>query len=245
MWGNRTQEALVPIGEGSTPSKRWNSTLAAYFKFNNYVDGVTVPDASGRRGFFGTISGMASLLWTTVPYLKPSFNRKRPRVGPPAAVQAPGPNGLMWENYTVPRKFQDFYDYVDPTLIQAEGTQWVRMLGFGFANSRWLTCEIDGVAVPTKFVGIDEVHCDINNGTAFGVMNLYPSGYANRSWFADDQATCAARVSRDGRDAHPLSAYYPHASAGQTLPSPPLPPTVEAGVTGPFADVRSLLSDGL
>eukprot|EP00976_Prorocentrum_cordatum_P056316 1136064-Prorocentrum_minimum.AAC.1 len=84
-------------------------------------------------------------------------------------------------------------------------------------------------------------------------MNLYPSGYANRLWFADDQTTCAARVSRDGRDAHPLSAYYPHASAGQTPPSPPPAPFPQSpsspplppGASGPFADVGSLLSDGL
>eukprot|EP00959_Pyramimonas_sp_CCMP1952_P292393 6115220-Pyramimonas_sp.AAC.1 len=84
-------------------------------------------------------------------------------------------------------------------------------------------------------------------------MNLYPSGYANRSWFADDQTTCAARVSRDGQDFHPLSAYYPHASVGQTLPSPSPPPYPQAPPSppgqslpaGPFADVGSLLSDGL
>eukprot|EP00976_Prorocentrum_cordatum_P008018 159323-Prorocentrum_minimum.AAC.1 len=62
----------------------------------------------------------------------------------------------------MPRQFQDFYDYVDPTVFQAEGTRWVRLFGFGFANSRWLTCEFDGVAFPAKFVGVDELHCDID-----------------------------------------------------------------------------------
>jgi hypothetical protein len=93
-----------------------------YLRFNGELvdptsSEVTVPDQSAHRaGYNGILSGdAASLLWTTVPFLKPSFNRRRPRVGPPVSSlrldRIDGPNGLMKENRTFPRMFNDFYEH--------------------------------------------------------------------------------------------------------------------------------------
>jgi len=137
MWGNFTRLPITPVGKTVQNTAATVSPVqrALYLRFNGLLDPtsslLTVPDDS-NHGYPGILEGQASLLLSTVPFLKPSFNRRRPRVGPPVSnpcsrtpcvdpvygtLKNPrlnrieGPNGLMTENYTIPRMFNDFYEH--------------------------------------------------------------------------------------------------------------------------------------
>uniref|UniRef100_A0A7S0WPQ0 Uncharacterized protein n=1 Tax=Pyramimonas obovata TaxID=1411642 RepID=A0A7S0WPQ0_9CHLO len=204
MWGNRTREALVPMGTGSTPTNP-SSALVTYLKFNSWADPIALlelTDSSKTNTQGINLEGAASLLWTTVPYLKPSFNRPRPRVGPPVSKTA-GMSTPVYiddvektENATMPRKFQDFYqDAMFPggelvpeeqrygiksaIKMQVDGRKTLNVVGFGFAESQWLKCDFNGELVPATFVNLDEVTCDIGpvetpGMYSLGVMNQFP-----------------------------------------------------------------------
>jgi hypothetical protein len=231
MWGNFTRFPITPVGQTVQKIAATISPVqrALYLRFNGVLDPtsslVTVPDDSDH-GYPGILSGDASLLWTTVPFLKPSFNRRRPRVGPPVSLLRTliNPrlnridlNGLMTENYTVPRRHQAFYEYVDETVLEVNGSRWLKVLGFGFTESKWLRCELNGALFPAKYVSLDEVHCDIGS-TAFdpsteefqrllevsiGVMSLFPT-------FNDQPCTAGVALRSQTRgqvNAQPLMAY--------------------------------------
>eukprot|EP00959_Pyramimonas_sp_CCMP1952_P163841 3425506-Pyramimonas_sp.AAC.1 len=63
--------------------------------------------------------------------------------------------------------------------MQVDGRKTLNIVGFGFAESKWLKCEFDGELVPAEYISIDEIACDIgpveNPGAySLAVMNLYP-----------------------------------------------------------------------
>eukprot|EP00854_Cymbomonas_tetramitiformis_P001562 gene1562-2195_t len=107
MWGQLVRTELCP--EGDSITTQWNDKLVTYLKMNDYGD--IADDASGKSRD-GVRSEQASFMFTTVPFLAPSFNRPRPRLGAQTKQFDYGPNQLMMENYTLPRQFYDYYEYV-------------------------------------------------------------------------------------------------------------------------------------
>jgi len=221
MWGNLTAAPLCP--EGDSIQVSWNDRLESYLKMNDF--GNIAKDTSGSQNN-GILSGDASFMFTTVPFKAPSFNRPRPRTGPPSKQFDYGPNALMMENYTIPRSFHSYYDYIPfmgrfeeelqpfslegslaqprstGSLISVDGLESMAILGFGFAESKWLKCEMYGELTDVVYVGVDEVHCTVPPAPYpgyynIGVLNMYP-----------DHETCEAEYW--GKPAHRLINYVPN-----------------------------------
>ncbi|KAK3287761.1 hypothetical protein CYMTET_4743 [Cymbomonas tetramitiformis] len=191
MWGNFTRRELCPEGDSITTA--WNEGLVSYLKLNgpkSVSESNIAVDTSGNE-MHGVLEPDAHFEFTTVPFLAPSFNRPRPRLGPPTSITTSGPNGKLVENYTLPRAFNDYYAYVvfhgegdgrdrvfsEPpcmppacpeygtetthAMLTVDGFEEATIVGYGFAESKWLQCEFNGEVVSATYKSEDEVSCPI------------------------------------------------------------------------------------
>jgi hypothetical protein len=233
MWGNLTSLDLHPRG-ADTAQLRWDNRLLAYLKMNDkFLINNIATDSSGK-GAQGTLGGLASFMDATVPFLAPSFNRPRPRLVPPTSLKAdpPGPNGMrmqsnsypMQENITYPRGNVHFYDdYLilpgdevlldrSTVMIPVEGRKSLKVVGFGFAESAWLRCEVNGIPMAAKWINIDEVECDVTPLDAPGYYNLSVTNFYPSQPGCDaigEGAQVAIRSTQRGQAAQALSATVP------------------------------------
>ena len=125
-----------------------------------------------------------SYKYTGVPFLAPTFSLKRrleSSCAPTTIAVADtlrftqkhynfGPNReFAWPKPT-PNYCAGDYDYLLSGVVSPDGYDAVQLVGFGFAPSAFLTCIQDGTVVGAKYVGLDEITCDVG-------ISPYPGYY--------------------------------------------------------------------
>jgi hypothetical protein len=195
MWGNLTRDEICPYG--TSLQTAWNDELVVYLKMNDKLAPNTATDSSGN-GHHGVVAGdSTSFVDTAVPFLAPSFNRNKPRMWPKSVLEDVlqiGAHTTLTESLSFPRMFMHFYgDAVfpgsenatvytsDDLTMTLDGFSGLKMLGFGFAESKWLRCAFDGdILTAATYVSVDTVRCEVPaverpGDYSLGVSNLFPS----------------------------------------------------------------------
>ena len=158
MWGDYDVETRCPHAGGAATADH-TAEMVARLKFDG-----NAADSSKTGAYPATPSSQASFAPTSVPYLPASFNRKKPYDCAAVARSHLGPGGIS-EPYSLPRKCAKYLtSYLADAVVPVGGLKDADVVGFGFAQSKWLKCKVGNKTTPATFASIERIQCEVPEG---------------------------------------------------------------------------------
>ena len=162
IWGDYDRASRCPSA-GGAPTADPKADLVARYLFNGDAS-----NAMNAGAFPATVSAGAGYVATSVPYLPASFNRKKPLSCAATARSHIGPGNIS-EPYTLPRKCASYLtSYLADVVVPVGGLKDVDVLGFGFAESQWLGCDVASQQSAGAFVSLERIQCAVAAGVRPG-----------------------------------------------------------------------------
>ncbi|GBG58751.1 hypothetical protein CBR_g151 [Chara braunii] len=177
--GSLQRRDLLPTGASLQVNPEDN--LVARYRLN-HIDGLQVHDSSGHDNHGMVVSNTAQRLplpvWkhTTLPFYPPCIGRavQRRRDCASTKVYMEGPG--TQEPWTLPNVCTGFYSNLRTGIVSLDGYENTTISGFGFANSPWLHCVLEGTLIPARFLSFADVECNV---PALPRVGRYSLGVAN------------------------------------------------------------------